>query len=447
MNPSKISLPEQVASLLARGEPMTAAQLCAATGKSQPSISLALHALGDRVCKMGAARSSRYAMIKEMGGLQATHALFWTEASGQETRLGDITYLQGDRFFLKLGDRQTVTRANALPWYLHTLKPQGFLGRQLLRSRPDLPQNPEQLSVVQIVNLMATRRADPPGAITVGLPSSTSESFSSDADAKARLAFLESLASADSLSLPPKSSAGGEQPKFTLVWFDNSGFIKHELVKYSPPHGTPFGERWKALLQLEHIALSVLQDQSVESASTQCYLGEKRFFLSSQRFDRVGAHGKRHVVAISALHDEFTPSTMQNWVHTAQGLHAKKLITEQELSTIATIHAFGHYIGNTDMHFGNLSFFVDDVVTPKIRLAPVYDMLPMMWRPEIHQGSLSDSPVRPQLMPAGFAQEQARAREWAIEFWEQAAKLDIGADLQAASVESARRLKTNFAGL
>jgi hypothetical protein len=74
----------------------------------------------------------------------------------------------------------------------------------------------------------------------------------------------------------------------------------------------------------------------------------------------------------------------------------------------------------------------------------VYDMLPMMWKPDPHHG-LSDSPVRAQLLPAGYAPEQAQAREWAIEFWEKAAQLDIGADLQAASRESARRLKNNFA--
>ena len=97
------------------------------------------------------------------------------------------------------------------------------------------------------------------------------------------------------------------------------------------------------------------------------------------------------------------------------------------------------------MHSGNLSFFVDDVITPKIRLAPVYDMLPMMWRPDIHQGSLNVGPVRQQFMAAGFEQEKAQAREWAIEFWTQAQQLDIGADLQAAAKESARRLATNFA--
>jgi serine/threonine protein kinase HipA of HipAB toxin-antitoxin module len=67
---------------------------------------------------------------------------------------------------------------------------------------------------------------------------------------------------------------------------------------------------------------------------------------------------------------------------------------KRHVVAIATIDAFGQYIGNTGMHFGNLSFFVDDVIAPKIRLAPVYDMLPMMWRPDPHLG-LTDSPVSP----------------------------------------------------
>jgi hypothetical protein len=444
MNPLKISLLEQVASLLARGEPMTAAALRAATGKSQASISLAIQALGDRVCKIGAARSSRYALTKELLGLAAKQSLFWTDASGNETIIGDITYLHGDRWHLRLGQQSTITAANALPWYLQPLKPQGFLGRRLLRNRPELPQDPEFLSAAQVLYLMAAGWADPPGAITVGVWPPGSQALSTDGDAASRLVFLESLASTDAKTLPAKSSAGGEQPKFTLVWFNKA--IEHTLVKFSPPHGTPFGERWKALLKLEHLAQTLLQRHGVESAATECFNGEKRFFLSSQRFDRINMNGKRHVVAIEALHNEFTPGALVNWVKTAEGLHDKKLITEQELRTIATIHAFGHYIGNTDMHFGNLSFFVDDVIAPKISLAPVYDMLPMMWRPDPHLG-LTDAPVRQQSMPAGFAAEHKQASEWAITFWEQAATLDIGADLQAAADESVRRLKTSFSNL
>jgi hypothetical protein len=40
---------------------------------------------------------------------------------------------------------------------------------------------------------------------------------------------------------------------------------------------------------------------------------------------------------------------------------------------------FGQLIGNTDRHFGNISFFVAQDNT--LRLAPVYDMLPMLLAP------------------------------------------------------------------
>lgn len=39
----------------------------------------------------------------------------------------------------------------------------------------------------------------------------------------------------------------------------------------------------------------------------------------------------------------------------------------------------GQLIGNSDRHFGNLSFFVEG--EHRFRLAPVYDMLPMLFAP------------------------------------------------------------------
>jgi len=40
---------------------------------------------------------------------------------------------------------------------------------------------------------------------------------------------------------------------------------------------------------------------------------------------------------------------------------------------------FGQLIGNSDMHDGNLSFVPG---APGLRLAPAYDMLPMLYAPE-----------------------------------------------------------------
>jgi hypothetical protein len=43
------------------------------------------------------------------------------------------------------------------------------------------------------------------------------------------------------------------------------------------------------------------------------------------------------------------------------------------------IATFGTLIANTDLHFGNLSFFDD--YSGHFNLAPVYDMLPMLFAP------------------------------------------------------------------
>jgi HipA-like C-terminal domain len=444
MKLTKVDLSESVAALLARGEPLTAAQLAAATQKSVSSISLAVQKLGDRVHRIGAARSTRYALKKDISGLAAQQKLRWLGNQNHGFASAHFTYLAGDWLHVvghtKDGRHQEWLTQHQLPWFLSTLKPQGFLGRKLALWLPHLPSDPAHWSLAQLLHSL-TRISDPIGAVAV-LSTPARPAHLRIASLAQRDAQFDSLASEDQTLPPAGSSAAGEQPKFVAYILGQSC-----IVKFTPPRGTPFGQRWCALLMLEKLALDILQSHAIPSAGTEIVQTQRRTYLQSARFDRDVEHGTRHIVAIAALHEEFVGDSWTNWVKTSEALAKKGMITAHELSQVASIFAFGHYIGNTDMHSGNLSFFVDDVITPTIRLAPVYDMLPMMWKPDIHQGALSDSPVRPQRMPTGFAAEQAQAREWAIEFWEQAAQLDINADLQAASIESARRLKTNFANL
>lgn len=438
MNPSKIDLSEAVAALLARGEPLTAAQLAAATQKSASSMSLAIGKLGDRVHRMGAARSTRYALKQDILGLPAQQAVIWPDRTGMSSEWGQLTFLHNDWLHVRSSKNEWLTQGH-LPWFLTPLRPRGYLGRELARSAPNLPPDPQLWSLAQILYSAVALIHNPSGAFF--LNSYQTKTLAAPEDGSPLGDYYDQLAQKIGAGSPVGSSAAGEQPKFVVSFRRD----RPAIVKFTPPHGTPFGERWRALLMLEKLALDILQSHAVTSAHSEIVQTQRRTYLQSTRFDRDAQYGARHVVAIAALHDEFVGGSWTNWVKTSEALAKKGLITQQELQQVATIFAFGHYIGNTDMHSGNLSFFVDDVITPKLRLAPVYDMLPMMWRPDIHQGVLTDSPVRAQLMPTGFAAERAQARLWAIEFWEQAAQLDIGADLQAASLESARRLKTNFA--
>ena len=93
------------------------------------------------------------------------------------------------------------------------------------------------------------------------------------------------------------------------------------------------------------------------------------------------------------------------------------------------------------MHYGNLSFFVDNVDKASLTLAPVYDMLPMMWRPSVNTGELNVLPVATPVAMPSYPREQAEAREWAIAFWQQAAMLDaLDKPLKEACEASALRL-------
>ena len=451
MNTSFIDLPSHLRAVLAQNEPpgtpLTARQLQSATGKSQPSISLALAKLGSEVCKLGAARSTRYALTQPILGLPAQQTLTWTTPDGLMQTFGDLCFLRGGQVYVRtpLG-ADWLGAPGALPWFLESLRPQGFLGRQLTRLRPDFPADPDNWRTEQVLYMAINHAGDPPGALHLG------ETMGSLVRAAPlalpdRAVHYDALAEAVTKTFPSASSAGGEQPKFIAeTAFDDIKQHKHFLVKFSPPRGTPFGERWHDLLHLEHLALAVLAENGVAVAATHIVESQARTYLESERFDRIGLGGKRHVVAASAVHDAFVKSPRRHWVATCEALAQQKMLALQDLNMVASAYLFGQYIGNTDMHFGNLSFIVDDVAKPALVATPVYDMLPMMWRPGVHDGSLDAAPLRPQIQPAGFAAPSALARNWAVQFWERAAQMpNLSGALRDASTACATRLKRNFA--
>ncbi len=440
-------LASQIAALLSANASLSAIELQAATRKSQPSISLAIAQLGDRVCKLGAARSTRYALTKDILGLPANQSLHFTDEVGRISEFGTLTQLHSRQIVVRAKSRQQwISAPGELPWFLKPLRPQGFLGRQYLQLRPDFPNDPDIWTAEQALYIAANHAADPPGAFGLGVfkawpaPETTTE-------IGARALRYDQLAVAIGKTLPAGSSAGGEQPKF-LTGLANGPAYHHLIVKFSPPRESPFGKRWRALLHLEHLAQTILREHGIEAAQTRIVESSVRTYLESQRFDRIGLEGQRHVVAIDALHDEFVDAPRRNWIHTAEVLAEKKLITPAELSAVARIYSFGQFIGNTDMHFGNLSFFVDDIEKPVLALAPVYDMLPMMWRPNVNTGELTVLPVATPVAMPSYVREQAEAREWAFAFWRQAAVLDaLDEPLRQACEASALRLGATTHGL
>ena len=452
MNTPKVTLADQLLLLLKSEQSLSAAQLQAATGKSQASLSLALKRLGAQVHKLGAARSTRYALTQDILGLPASQDLFWggggagcsgsgggSGGSGATLqRFGTLTFLHQAALHVRSGQHDWLTQGR-LPWFLTSLQPQGFLGRELARVRPDFPSDPEDWTLAQVLYMAINHVSDPVGAFFFRSPQPVRPPTPNDQAPKP--VRYEELATNVGARLPAGSSAAGEQPKFTA----HTNGEQSSIVKFSPPRGTPFGERWHHLLHLEKRALQTLGSNGIASAQTEIIETAKRCCLESRRFDRAAGGVMRHTVTAAAVHDEFVQAQRVNWVVTCEALVKQNLMSSGDARTVVLTYLFGQFIGNTDMHFGNLSFFVDDVNKPLFVPTPVYDMLPMMWRPDIHSGNLEPSPLREPVPPVGYAAEVALARAWAIDYWRQAGvDAELGSELRGLCVENARRLQHGF---
>ena len=81
---------------------------------------------------------------------------------------------------------------------------------------------------------------------------------------------------------------------------------------------------------------------------------------------------------------------------------------------IRRLSAFGELIGNTDMHFGNLAFFLTDALP--WRVAPAYDMLPMLWSPG-SQGEMIERRFTPAPPLPTMTDAWREAAVWAGDFW------------------------------
>ena len=413
----------------------SSAQLQRATGKSQPTVSRALLGLSGQVVALGQGKATRYGLLQPIRGLAGQQALWWTNQNGVTERWGTLSFLAGDALNVSAQGIDVTTRGQ-LPWFLTPLKVQGFLGREWAL-RLGLDRDPEHWPLEQTL-FAALRIDDPTGAISMGEPMGE---FVPEAPVNlvARAAHYDGLAADVTSTLPAGSSAGGEQAKFL------TGLASGErvLVKFSPPRGTPFGERWHDLLHAEALALQVLGEHGVSVAQTRIVESPTRTYLESLRFDRIGPHGlgRRHVVAIDAVHQAFVTGARQNWAATCDALVLQRRMSPLDAAAVRALFEFGHLIGNTDMHFGNLSLWADDPAKPQFTLAPLYDMLPMRWRTDGFHGLQDYAPFEPRRTPAAADAGGRSARSVALVFWQRAAKhMALSSALQRVAAEMAQRL-------
>jgi len=237
----------------------------------------------------------------------------------------------------------------------------------------------------------------------------------------------------------PGSSAAGEQPKFLSIRKTEMGLLP-VMVKFSPPVVDAISRRIADLLICEHIAHEILRKYGKTSSKSCLLKGEGRLFLEMERFDRNISGGRYGIISLRALDLEFV-GQLRSWTDTAKSLFQQKRIDEVSYQNIAWFETFGRLIGNTDRHHGNISFFCDG---EKIKgLAPVYDMLPMMYAPQQNQLVVRTfDPVPPKFSEIPFWSDALTA---SCDFWSQVQHhSQISKEFKAVTADNESKLSRLF---
>ena len=194
--------------------------------------------------------------------------------------------------------------------------------------------------------------------------------------------------------------------------------MKSVLVKFSEATNSASKRRWVDLLVCEHIALDLLRNAGLAAAESELVIAGERIALEVARFDRIGAHGRRGCVSLAAVDDAWF-GQRDRWTDAATRLELEHLLSTEDAHRLRLAWWFGALIANTDMHFGNISLFFGDELP--FAMAPIYDMLPMRYRPSAN-GEVIEREFTPPLPPPEHVATWRIAATLATHFWNAAAE-------------------------
>jgi len=437
---------------LSRGV-LGARELVRALGVSQPTISRALGAVGCGLVRIGRGPRSRYGLAAPIGGLGHSWPLYLIDPVGSPREIGILHSLAGSAWWLEsaggslwpslTGDEFPDGIFPGLPWFLDDLRPQGFLGRSFARRHGmhlGVGSDPAEWPERAVVESLLRFGAELPGAFVLGGASLAEALRSRDDEAISEISrsvVYPRLAAEALAGGLPKSSAGGEQPKFTAT-LSRGEWLRAVIVKFSPPLDRPEGRRWADLLAAESIATEVLAEAGFETARTEFFDAGDRRFLEVERFDRTSSGGRIPCVSLRAHDAAFFGEMNTPWTEAAHRLQAQGWLDAKDAGRLAALWRFGRLIANTDMHYGNASLLLAE--RQPLRLAPVYDMLPMGYRPgpESHIPGLSEELLSMAQTEVADCPERAPARQ----FWTRVADSEhISAEFRKIAAHHASALQ------
>jgi serine/threonine protein kinase HipA of HipAB toxin-antitoxin module len=158
----------------------------------------------------------------------------------------------------------------------------------------------------------------------------------------------------------------------------------------------------------------VLSENGIRSPSAEVFDFGNRRFLELERFDRTAVGGRIPTVSLQSFDAAFLGIGPSSWSTLGTSMEQSNFLPSAQAQHLSLIWRFGQLIGNTDMHLGNISFLLNPK-TP-LTLAPVYDMLPMIYRPGL-EGQIPDRQQLPESSPL-----QEREAVMARDFWERVAR-------------------------
>lgn len=400
--------------LTLRQRPHGGGELREALGVSQPTLSLLIKDHKQELFITGKTKSAKYALPRETSGLPNPIQVYAINTDGRGSKAGTLSAVHpGDSFHWEGQGKERSGFYPGLPYFLEDLRPGGYLGALIPRLHPELegPQDITRWNTDQCLRYLTQFGSDLIGNHILGDTAYSRFLDRNEAGVSSRngdLAAVYEKAASDVLAMGDAgSSAAGEQPKFLFTKERGAKVI----VKFSPRREDARAHRQADLLRCEWMALEPLRRLGIEVEAGEIIEGSKRTFLEVGRFDRVGERGRRGMVSLRALDLELVGKG-EGWGGVAEALFEQKKISAGDLEKVQLLDLYGALIANSDRHLGNLSFFVEP--GGELRLAPVYDMLPMLYFPKVEVVPRLFSPPSP--VPS-------QAKAWrvalpaAMEFW------------------------------
>ena len=414
-----------------QGQPLvSSAELTEMLGVSQPTVSRGLAALGPRVVKIGRTRATQYGLARAIGRLGSHWPIYRIDEDGKPHELGTLHALQQGHWYFESDQDVESLRFGEfargvfpdLPWFLDDQRPQGFLGRAFAQAHAEGLDAPPDILLwngEHVLTALLSHGDNLPGNLVVGdasLERALQEIVRPTGTVRLsdRVSRFPEMAGRAILGQSVGSSAGGEQPKFTVCIDDGGGDYQSAIVKFSEPASTPSALRWADLLQCEHLAGKVLEEGGIPAARTHVVDSDSRRFLQSQRFDRTARLGRRGYVSLRSLDAAFYGRGRAPWSEMAQALQGDGWITAESARWMKIAGFFGDMIGNIDMHFGNIAFELK--ATRPLGWVPVFDMLPMLYAPTT-PGAIVDREFRTKPPHTRTLAEWSLAAALAVEFW------------------------------